>query len=134
MPSNDYIINQMRAEALRFYGMGEAAERVERVAVAAVVVSLTMTVVTVDVINPRASDPEKFKRCEFLRSEAIVQMYNANSGLIRLPKAYLPAFCLWKFELKGRLLGVYEEHVARHNAPYLKSTSAKTEKIGNMRI
>lgn len=135
------------SEALAFYGMGEMAEAVvERVAVVGVVESLTETAVIVLVsgeqgavsskngsqITARGSLPQK--RCEFLRSEVTVQYFSAERACIRIPKAYLPAFCLWRYELTGHQLAEVERLVACHNAPYLKTSVAKPEKIGNLRI
>jgi len=74
------------------------------------------------------------KRCEFVRSQVIVNLYNANAAVVLIPKAYLPAFCLWKYELTGLPLAAFERRVAVHNSPYLKQTAAKSERIGSVRI
>lgn len=121
------------SEALAFYGMGELADAVTRVSVAAVIDRVTDDAVICDVMSPSLTG-EPMKRCEFVRSQVIVNLYNANAAVVLIPKAYLPAFCLWKYELTGKLLATFEARVARHNAPYLKSTSAKPERIGNVRI
>lgn len=139
MPSNDHIINQMAedtrlAEALQFYGMGELAGAVERVAIEVLVAGLTASTVECLVVGHEPDQIGRPKICEFLRSEVTVQYFTAERAVVLIPKAYVPAFALWRHELKGSRLADLERRVARHNAPYLKSTSAKTEKIGNVRI
>lgn len=121
------------AEALAFYGMGELAEPVERVVIEAYVTRLTASTVECLALSPEI-DPEPNKACEFLRSEVAVQYFSAERAMISIPKAYLPAFCLWRYRLTGQHLAEVKSLVARHNAPYLKSTPAKPERIGNVRI
>lgn len=121
------------AEALRFYGMGEFADRVERVSIAAVVDRVTESMVICDVMSPNLTG-EPVKRCEFERSCVIVSHYNASAAIVRIPKAYLPAFCLWKYELTGKLLATFEARVAIHNAPYLSTSDRKPERVGSVRI
>lgn len=121
------------ADALAFYGMGGLADATERVAVEAYVEKLTADTVICEVLCP-AIDLQPNKQCEFLRSEVVVQYFSATRAMIRIPKAYLPAFCLWRYELTGRQLETVEALVARHNAPYLKSSPAKSERVGNIRI
>lgn len=121
-------------EALRFYGMGELADAVvERVPVEAYIVRLTAATVECLVLSPEI-DPEPNKACEFLRSEVVVQYFSAERAMVKIPKAYLPAFCLWRYRLDGHQLEEVERRVARHNAPYLKTSSAVPERVGNIRI
>lgn len=135
MPSNDYIINQMRAEALAFYGMGESGEPVERVAIEVLVAGLTASTVECLVVGHEPDQIGRPKICEFLRSEVTVQYFTAERAVVLIPKAYLPAFALWRHELKPARLADLAARVAVHNAPLLRSgSSRKPEKIGNIRI
>lgn len=131
MPSNDHIINQMRGEALRFYHMGEPDGPMERVSIVAAIDAVTVDTVYASVLSPESLER---KHCEFMRSEVIVQFYNAENAVVRIPKAYLPAFCLWKYELKGAVLELYEKRVAEHNAPLLRRSEHKPERVGSVRI
>lgn len=125
--------NQL-AEALAFYNMGEAAEPVERVAIEVLVAGLTAQTVECLVVGHEPDQIGRPKICEFLRSEVTVQYFTAERAVVLIPKAYVPAFALWRHQLTGDRLADLSARVARHNAPYLKSTSARTEKIGNVRI
>lgn len=129
--------HQQLAEALRFYGMGEPADGVERTSVAAVIERVTETEAICDVMNlsvpPAVAGGVPKKRCLFLRSQVIVLHYNLQAAIVRIPRAFLPAFCLWKYELTGKLLEGFERRVATNLAlPHRQP--AKVEKFGSVRI
>jgi hypothetical protein len=143
MPSNDYILNQMRSDALAFYGLGEG-DVTEFVKVAAVVERVTQDSVLCTVLDWSGERPAHqissiaggtptVKRCEFRRDLVTLYFYSLERAVVRIPKAFLPAFCLWKYELTGKTLAELEQRVAA-NLALPSSRPAVVEKIGAIRI
>jgi hypothetical protein len=138
------------SEALAFYGMGELAAAVaepEYVKVAAIVERVTQDGVLCRVLATEHTECTEIfsekrlsdlcalsgKSCEFQRSLVTLYFYTLERAVVRIPKAFLPAFCLWKYELTGKLLEQLETRVATNNA-LPPPRPARTETIGNVRI